>query len=141
MSRQVYLLGVGLALVALALAVIDVLLGPRPGITEANVRRIRPGMTYGEVEDLLGYPPFLKMLSIHRASREEIVELIRIPEAAPRVKYGSNSEVAGWPWDSEEGMAVVNFGVTGRVEKVRWFAARLGTGPSPFARLRDWLGW
>jgi hypothetical protein len=54
MPRHVYLLGVGLALVALALAVTDAALGPHPGITEANFRRIRPGMTLAEVEGILG---------------------------------------------------------------------------------------
>jgi hypothetical protein len=52
-SRGVYLLGVGLALVALAFALTDALLW-RPGVTEANVRRIRPGMKRTEVEAVLG---------------------------------------------------------------------------------------
>ena len=54
MSRRVYLLGVGLALVALGLAFTDWALSLRPGVTEANARRIRPGMTLAEVEGLLG---------------------------------------------------------------------------------------
>ena len=37
MSRWVYRLGLGLALVALALAFTDWALGLRPGVTEANV--------------------------------------------------------------------------------------------------------
>ena len=44
MPRGVYLLGVGLALVALAFVLTDALLW-RPGITEAHVRLIREGMT------------------------------------------------------------------------------------------------
>jgi hypothetical protein len=56
MSRRVYLLGVGLALVALALAFTDWALTPPPGVTEANARRIRPGMTLDQVGDLLGGP-------------------------------------------------------------------------------------
>ena len=54
MSGRVYLLGVGLALVALALAVTHERLGPWPGVTEANVKRIKPGMTMREVEGILG---------------------------------------------------------------------------------------
>ena len=54
MSRRVYLLGVGLALVALALAFTDWALSLRPGVTEANVRRLRLGMRAQEVEALLG---------------------------------------------------------------------------------------
>jgi hypothetical protein len=41
MSRRVYLLGIGLALVALAFVVTDTLFW-EPGLTEANARRIRP---------------------------------------------------------------------------------------------------
>ena len=56
MSRRVYLLGVGLALVALALAFTDWALSLRPGVTEVNVRRVKPGMTLAEVEAVLGPP-------------------------------------------------------------------------------------
>ena len=35
MSGRVYLLGVGMTLVALALVVTDTVLGPRPGVAEA----------------------------------------------------------------------------------------------------------
>jgi hypothetical protein len=45
----------GLALVALALLLTDRLLWA-PGLTEDNVRRIRPGLTLAEVEALLGGP-------------------------------------------------------------------------------------
>ena len=45
----------GVALVALALLLTDRLLWS-PGLTEDNVRRIRPGMTLAEVEALLGGP-------------------------------------------------------------------------------------
>jgi hypothetical protein len=54
MSRRVFLLGVGIVLVALALAFTDWALSLRPGVTEANVRRIRVGMTLEEAEALLG---------------------------------------------------------------------------------------
>ena len=55
MSRLVYLLGVGIALVAGAFLLTDALLW-RPGATEANARRIREGMTLGEVEAIMGRP-------------------------------------------------------------------------------------
>ena len=58
MSRRIYLLGVGLALVALALAFTDWALSFQPGVTEANARRIRPGMTQEAVESLLGGKPY-----------------------------------------------------------------------------------
>jgi hypothetical protein len=54
MPRLVYLSGVGLALVALAFVATEAALGPRPGVTAANVERIRPGMPLADVEALLG---------------------------------------------------------------------------------------
>src|SRR4051794_40501829 len=54
MSRGVYQLGVGMALVALAFVVTDWALSLRPGVTEANVKRVRPGMRLEEVRRLLG---------------------------------------------------------------------------------------
>ena len=56
MGRQVYLLGVGVALVAGVFVATEAALGPRPGVTEANMRKIKPGMTLSEVEVLLGGP-------------------------------------------------------------------------------------
>ena len=56
MPRLVFLLGLALAAVALAFVATDAALGPRPGVTEANVRRIKAGMTVGQVEALLGGP-------------------------------------------------------------------------------------
>src|SRR5262249_9187792 len=55
MSKQTYLLGVSIGLVAIAFVVTCELVW-RPGITEANARRIRLGMTRGEVEAILGGP-------------------------------------------------------------------------------------
>jgi hypothetical protein len=45
MSGRVHLLGVGVALVALTFVVTEAALGLRPGVTEANDRRIREGMS------------------------------------------------------------------------------------------------
>jgi hypothetical protein len=54
MPRWVFLLGSGMLLVAVAFVATTTALGPRPGVTEANARRIRPGMTPEEVEAILG---------------------------------------------------------------------------------------
>jgi hypothetical protein len=55
MPRGVYLLGGGVALVALALALTDALLS-ETGVTAASVRRIRPEMSREQVERILGGP-------------------------------------------------------------------------------------
>jgi hypothetical protein len=55
MAKRALLWLAGVALVALALFLTDWLLW-QPGLTEDNVRRIRPGMTLAEVEALLGGP-------------------------------------------------------------------------------------
>jgi hypothetical protein len=55
MSRRVYLLGVGIVLVAMGLAFTDWMLSLH-GVTEANAKRIRPGMPMAKVEALLGKP-------------------------------------------------------------------------------------
>ena len=56
LRRRALLWMAGLALVALTLLLTDRLLW-QPGLTEDNVRRIRPGMPLAEVEALLGGPP------------------------------------------------------------------------------------
>jgi hypothetical protein len=56
MSGRVYLFGLGITLVGLGFTVTDAVLGPRPGVTDANVRRIKMGMLRGEVEAILGGP-------------------------------------------------------------------------------------
>jgi hypothetical protein len=55
MRKRACLWLAGLALVVGALLLTDSLLW-QPGLTEDNVRRIRPGMTLAEVEALLGGP-------------------------------------------------------------------------------------
>lgn len=54
MPRLVYGVGVGVAVVAAALAFTDLALRLQPGATAANVRLLRPGMTLQEVEAVLG---------------------------------------------------------------------------------------
>jgi hypothetical protein len=120
MCRRVYLLGLGLALLALGLAFTDWVLSFQPGATEANVKRIRVGMTLEEVEALLGGP------------------------ARVTCKLGE------WPdngqprrracfWGGATGATCITLDVTGRVESAEW--ARSTEQPSPLARLRAWLGW
>jgi hypothetical protein len=114
MSRRVYLLGVGLALVALALAFTDWALSLRPGITAANIKRIRPGMTVTEVEALLG----------QRGGRY-------FPEDPPP---------AVWVWVGPTRSVWVSTDDADRVVEVTVWQPRKGE-VSTLARLRAWLGW
>jgi hypothetical protein len=115
MSRGVYLLGVGIVLVAGAFLLTDRLLW-RPGVTEANVRRIRPGMTVQQVEGLLGGPA-------------------RYPVSQ---NDGWDRSWAGL-WFGPDGVADVYFDQHGRVEdgKFVWNQPR---PPGPLDRLLSGLG-
>jgi hypothetical protein len=55
-KRQILWIGGAVVLVALAFLLTDQLLTPSPGVTKANVRRIRAGMTLQEVEAIFGEP-------------------------------------------------------------------------------------
>src|SRR5690348_1925934 len=124
MSRRVYLLGVGLALVAVALAFTDWALGPRPGVTEVNVRRIRPGMTLAEVEALFGVA----------GNYYESPRLKEAPPGLPKV------DPRMWRvWMGEGGLASVTFDDNGKVAESRFF--RHSSTTTPLARFRAWLGW
>ena len=126
MSRRVYLLGAGLALVALALAVTDWALSLRPGVTEANAKRIRPGMTVQQVEGLMGGPADYTGPPIRWTVFEQ---------SGPRV-------IISWVgfWTGIEGYAAVFFDQHGRVERAD-FDPDPSNPPGPLARLRAWLGW
>jgi hypothetical protein len=118
MSRRVYLLGVGIVLVAGALALTDAALKPAPGVMETAASRIKKGMTRGEVHGLLGRPnwtvgPFFG---------------------------GSGVEHSG-PcdfWYADEGTALVSFD---RARRAVLFSFAPSLRPGPLARLRAWLGW
>ena len=116
MPRRVYVLGVGLALVALGLAFTDWALSLRPGVTEANVKRIRPGMTLGEVEALLGGPA----------------------DTAQRADKCGGDWLRQWRCPRGEGY--VQSGPDGRVMHAGFQPKRIGF-QSPLDRLRAWLGW
>jgi hypothetical protein len=126
-SRRVYLLGLGLALVALGLVVIEGALGPPPGVTKENARRVRKGMTFGEVDAILGG---------HAHPADQL---------SPHEHY---------IWVSRGGCVWVDFDArTGRVTDVLYCGPThhdakrnlemLGEPPlsGPLARLRAWLGW
>jgi hypothetical protein len=119
MSGRVYLLGMGLALVALAFAFTNYVIGPSPGVTEANARRIRNGMTMEEVEAIFGGPG------------RRVFE-----EGAP----GISSQ--GYQWVAAGGQVVVVFNRRGGSSPAVSQALLIRTAsPSLLARLRAWLGW
>jgi hypothetical protein len=123
MSRRVYLLGVGLALVALAFIVTDTLLW-RPGVTEANVRRIRAGMTVTEVAARLGGPG---------APIWDGAAVVSSPATPP-------SPPTGYLWCSDAGALLVWADEDGRVQRASWMPSRHAS-PGLLERLRAWLGW
>jgi hypothetical protein len=121
MSGRVYLLGLGVALAALALALTDWALSLQPGVTERNVRRVRPGMTLEEVDAILGGQVRLPGLQV-------------------------NGESFPCQWVGAEGTAHVRFGWFDVWEqptlKVRDATFERATArANPFSRLRAWLGW
>jgi hypothetical protein len=113
MSRRLYRLGVGLALVALALGFTDWALSLRPGVTEANFRRIRPGMKVAEVEAIL------------RARGG------RIFDGANVFLWGDDAGVV-WVWTDDHGRVV-------SAKLSRWGRSVEQSGL--LTRLRAWLGW
>ncbi len=119
MSRRVYLLGVAVALVGLALGFTDWALSLRPGVTEANTRRVREGMTRAEVEAILGGPGTL-WIPPHRPT-------------PPSTTYF---------WTGPRGEAVIRFSAsTGPGDFVKSVHFKRTEGTSRLARLRAWLGW
>src|SRR5205085_4536022 len=74
-------------------------LGPRPGATEANLKRIRPGMTGTEVQALLGGAP---------------------QDKYPYPREGEMGLICIWDGDGGTGDIVVVFR-EGRVLRAHWW--------------------
>ncbi len=121
MSRRVYLLGVGLTLIGLALGFTDWVLSLQPGVTEANARRIHHGMRLKDVEAILG-------------------------GTAQRSMYPQRDEnVMARIWYGREGRVIVRFWLddqSGVVGEPIFLPARSTQNEfSLLARLRAWLSW
>jgi hypothetical protein len=151
MSRQVYLLGVGVVLVAGALLLTDALLW-ESAVTEANVQRIRPGMTLEEVEGILG--PYPLPDKGPWGTRAEVAEAVRSLSPSDDAKRAVRREAfsigrldGGKPeyiplfWKGKDGTAVVVFRAGGRAGGAGWLWESRPPVRSPLARLRAWLGW
>jgi hypothetical protein len=129
MPRFIYLLGVGLALIGLALAVTDWAMGPYPGVTYRNLSRVQPGMTVRQVEAIFGGPGVSPV-------------------------WGPSPFVITEPmyWVGECGVVCVEFRQTSRrvaevyVIRCRTYLNYIGCNPCPsppkgfLERLRAWLG-
>lgn len=99
-----------------------------PGVTPANIAAVRPGMTYAEVESLMGCPsgtapPNAAGLVRHRNLPDSFV-------VAPHGRRG-----AGHDWVGRRAAAFVSFDAAGRVEEVRPY------GVSYNARKPWWQFW
>jgi hypothetical protein len=123
MSKGTFLLGMGLALVSLALAATDAALKPKPGDAEAIARRIRPSMTLAEVEAIIG-------------ARSTFVGE-KPPKGCPFTASvpvtGHSSIHIGFGEDHR--VADVSIGYAGKSPR------RVTPDPTLFDRLRAWLGW
>jgi len=113
---------VGLALVALAFLMTDALLW-EPGVTEANVRHIRIGMTRDQVRAIMG----------------------REPDNAPRCFQWEGCFRPYLYWQGEYGRVELGDEEDGRVIEVNWIpTAGRNAGQSKgglLHSLRAWLGW
>jgi hypothetical protein len=157
MGRWAFLLGVVLVVTQPSFVHAD---SPRPGVTEANVKRIRPGMTMKEVTAILGppevepidpelYARVLRCLEETRRLKKELQEeRKRAPAKEGQQGRGRRFEYAELfdtplkflfyeVWKGDEGTVTVwRYG--DRVESVEFAPARQA---SPLDLLRALLGW
>jgi hypothetical protein len=116
--RRLAWVGVALTVVALAFGVTVAVLESAPGVTEANVRRICPGMTPAEVETLLGGPP-------------GDLGIESWPDVGRTVDEWPSRGV--WVWNGAAGSAWVRLHGSGRVQSARWVPHQ----PASFPRLHS----
>src|SRR5262245_12481995 len=104
MPRLVYLAGLAFLLVAGAFLLTDALLWA-PGVTEANLSRIQPGMTRRQVEARFGRPGGpIKFDPLNREKKREMLGWIN-PEGLAWVVFDHLDRVVGagfFPHDSPE---------------------------------------
>jgi hypothetical protein len=113
MSRRVFLLGLGIVLVAVAFVLTDALLW-QAGVTEANVNRIRPGMSLEQAESILG-----KATDVRDWTKRQSVAI----------------------WKDDASYYVITLFMDRRVKLIRssWYDVQ--KSPALLARLRSWVGW
>jgi hypothetical protein len=124
MSRWVFLLGVGVTLVAVAFVVTCQVLEAQPGVTEANFKRIKEGMSLAEVEAILGGRATSEV-NFHRV-------LLRLKRCCfPVEEY----DRCAWrrKWTSPRGTVTIMFGIEGTVTESH-FEAAPPSGPLDWVR-------
>jgi hypothetical protein len=137
MSKHVFRLGIGLAMVALAFVMTDRALRiPRDAWRWESAQRIREGMTRADVVRALGPPGNSRKLPLD--GRRKILHWLEVEIAMPEAHCEEEVET----WEIDGGTLVVTF--FRRNGRVRW--AQLVPDPpapatSPLDRLRPWLGW
>jgi hypothetical protein len=124
-------------LVTLAFLLTDHLLTPplEPGVTEVNVKRLRPGMTRDQVEGILWPAPRIK----YRLAMCRVVWVCVSNEQPGDAEEARPALVV----EGKQGIALLYFGNGDYLRWARW-APNAGA-PLPetglFSRLRKWLGW
>src|SRR5262249_35942170 len=131
MPRWVFRLGVGLLLVAAAFLLTGAVIGPPPGVTEANVKRIKPGLTLAEVEARLGGKATSEA---NRGAVRRAVAAYRAPRARAE---GTPASARLRCWEGAEGRAITYFSADG---KVKWIFLVPSPRPSPLDTFRNALG-
>jgi hypothetical protein len=119
--RRLAWVGVALCVILLALGVTERLLEPSPGVTETNARRIRPGMTFKQVEAIFG------------AGIEPGEKRAGMPRLLGAALDANRTIVVRF--DGEDRVAEVVLITAGK----EWEA--LTPDPFPLPRLRSFLGW
>jgi hypothetical protein len=134
MSKSVFVLGIGLAVVALAFAVTDrALRTPRDVWRWESAQRIREGMTWAEVVRALGPPGNSRQWPLD--PERKILHLLDLSAVVFQTHHKEETEY----WEFDGGTLVVTF-LKGS-GRVTW-AQLVPDPPDPpaFEGLRTWLG-
>jgi hypothetical protein len=123
MSKQVYLLGVGIALIGLGLAITDrAVRRPCPNLTRQVFERLQMGMIRAEVESILGPPTgWGRVRMIGKGGR------LQRPLGPATLWERGGNQIAVW-FDEGEQVRFRSGSFTSQQE------------PGPLDRLRAWLG-
>jgi hypothetical protein len=110
---------------------------PAPGITKANFRRIKPGMTVQEVQAILGKPPDEETGVVYPPSN-----IINTDDFAEwDLGYDPKWE-AQWGELRNDQMCDIYVGLDDNRKVVRAIYARWWCGSTSFVgRFRAWVGW